>query len=128
MPETQPEKLIASNNNSLKKHATKPMKRFQVGSYLERLDEGPQQVPYALRAIEQLNKTHDTEQSEESDGHAHVLLGLGKSPIISVNTESKNNVFHLIQWKDCHDKTKLTAIACIGSTSYKRYTFYNNTS
>lgn len=36
---------------------------------LEGLNEGPQQVPDALRTVQQLHQTHDTEESEERDGN-----------------------------------------------------------
>ena len=38
-------------------------------THLEGLDEGPQQITDALWAVEELDQTHDTEESEESDGN-----------------------------------------------------------
>ena len=37
------------------------------------LDEGPQQVADAFRAVEQFHQTHHAEQSEEGDGDSGVL-------------------------------------------------------
>ena len=36
-----------------------------VEMYLEGLDEGPEQCPYALTTTQQLHQTHHTEQTEE---------------------------------------------------------------
>lgn len=123
-PKTQAVKCIVSNNRLRNINMTWTDEKQM--SYLKRLDKGPQQVSYALRAIEQLNKTHDTEQSEESDGHTHVLCGLyskeKRSPY------SRGTCFTLVANVSIFMlKLKLTAIACIGSTSYKRNSFYNNT-
>lgn len=43
---------------------------------LERFDEGPQQVTDALRTVQQFDQTHNTEESEESDGNRGVFRGL----------------------------------------------------
>lgn len=40
---------------------------------LEGLDEGPQQVTDALWTVEQLDQTHDTEESEERDGNRGIF-------------------------------------------------------
>lgn len=42
-------------------------------SDLEWFDEGPQQIPNPLETVQQFHQTHDTEESEQRDGHAHVL-------------------------------------------------------
>jgi len=38
-----------------------------VGTYLERLDEGPEQRADAFASVEQLDESHDAKQSEEVD-------------------------------------------------------------
>ena len=41
--------------------------RYHCVSYLEALDEGPQQRPDALAATQQLHQSHDAEETEEVD-------------------------------------------------------------
>lgn len=40
---------------------------------LKGLDEGPQQVTDPLRTVQQLDQTHDTEESEERDGNRGIF-------------------------------------------------------
>lgn len=43
---------------------------------LEGLDEGPQQVADSLRAVQEFDQTHDTEESEERDGNGCIFRSL----------------------------------------------------
>lgn len=45
--------------------------------HLKGLDEGPQEVPDALGAIQKFHQAHDTEESEKSDRNGGVFRGLG---------------------------------------------------
>lgn len=54
---------------------------------LEGLDEGPEQVTDALRAVQQFDQTHDTEESEECDGNRGIFRGLWKK------TKKRNRKF-----------------------------------
>lgn len=60
--QTQTVKLMKSD------HLAAEWRKIMMMTNLERLDEGPQQVTDALRTVQQLDKTHDTEESEERDG------------------------------------------------------------
>lgn len=48
---------------------------------LEGLDESPQQITDALRTVQQLDQTHDTEKSEERDGNWRIFRCLGRTEI-----------------------------------------------
>lgn len=82
-------------------------------TYLEGLDEGPQEVPYSLGTIQQLHQTHHAEESEEGDGHAHVLRRLWR--------EGREKFSSSVETVNPSDKVTesehLTAMACIGSTA-----------
>lgn len=81
---------------------------------LERLDEGPQQVPDPLRAVQQLDQTHDTEESEEGDGHRRVFIVLHTPKKIKQDLMKRKNTNMLFVMRA---NVWLTAIFCMGFES-----------
>lgn len=58
---------------------------------LERLDESPQQVADALWTVQQLDQTHDTEESEERDGNWGIFRGLRTKRQKKTKSENKTS-------------------------------------